>query len=431
MPTKYAFVELPDGKIAQAVAIIGENGEKMPISSEGITSTTKDISGNDALVSVFGDSITGTRHPSFAAQFVYGLVTGNSNPKEDDATITTANGGSVTVVDGELLIQTGTDAAGSAAIQSNEFVEYLPGHELYALFTAIALNIVADRRYRVGVFDASNGFFVEIYNNQYLFVRRKLGTDYAKEINVEEIFTDEVFDFEKFNILMLRYGYLGVAPIKLNAVKPGGGFGEVASIEYPNKNTSIHTAQTYLPLRSEVENIGATTNGVIKIGSVSAGIVNGGGDNRVSSRIKSKKLKYQTVNGYKLVAIFRNKDTFKDIENRIKARLLRGAGYNRGNKPINVEIYRNPVITNIGSATWTDVVANQSIMEYSTNATIDLLSLDNERLMIDFPFGTNATLTEDVKSYNNTLKAGEWAAIVVDADGGYEAAFSMIWEERF
>lgn len=390
-----------------------------------ISARLKDILGNDILGTVFGDLVVGIRKPTIASQFQYGLITGNPNPAQDDAIITETNGGTVTIVESELLIQSSTNAAGASSIQSNEYIRYLPGFEMWVAFTTVFSTPDAAGDYQqVGLYDSQNGFFLKYDSTGLYFVRRKLGVDYPTAIDIESIFPDKSFSPEKGNIYFIKYGYLGFATIAILAANPGNGYSNVSKIKYAGLETTIHTAQTFLPLRGEVLNSGSTTNKLIKIGSVAAGIVDGG-ESFPNTRYNGGTFSGSVTAGTTLIAVFRNKTTFNGIPNRIVSRLLNFSGAFEGNKPIQVVFKRNPTITVEGDF---NDVSTDSIFEFSINSTINT---NSGRFMKSFDIAKSGQVDSRIDYLNLRLRAGEWVSveIITTAIGDYN--ISSRWDEQF
>ncbi len=383
-----------------------------------------DLSNNQALNTTFGDAIVGNRVPSLASQFRYGLILGDSNPVSNDAIVTAVNGGAVNLIGGELVLNTGANSAGAASIQSNGFVRYLPGFEMYALFSFKFTAPAANSTQYAGLFDSQNGYYLGFDGTDFVFVRRKAGTDFKAVIDVSTIF-DGKFDPTKFNVYYIKYGFLGVNPIKLLIVKPSGGFQLVHTIEFPNTSNTIHTDQTFLPLRAEVTNSGNTSDLQGKSGSVSTGIVNGNGV-YPASRLVTKGFAVSVTSGTTLLAVFRNKTVFNSIINRIVTQLLMVSTSSEGTKTVSIRLISNPNITN--SPTWADIEAGRSVMEVSVDATIDNTT---GREMITFELAKGSQIFEQLRDLQLTLRAGEWASIEVVTTGSSDINYTMRWEEQF
>lgn len=393
--------------------------------NSNISARLKDIIGNDVLATVFGDLITAGRRPSITAQFGFGLNVGNSNPREDDAKIIELNGGNVQILDSELLISSGTSNNGESSIESNDYVRYLPGFEIFLMFTLKfdPPDINPDIQ-RGGLFDSQNGFFLEYDSSGFYFVRRKLGVDYPLEIDIDSIFPDKSFNPEKSNIYFLKYGYLGSTTITIIAANPNNGFNQVAKIKYSGIFETIHTTQTFLPLRGEVKNIGSTINKTIKVGSVSAGVVIAF-DEYPATRRFTKDFIGSVVAGTTLIGIFRNKTIFSGIENRIEIQIMNFTAAFDGTKPIEFVIKRNPIITTPG--TWNDVDVNSTV-EFSTDSVINS---NSGRLMKSFNISKSGNIDILLKELRLFLRSGEWFSIELITTGLGDYNCSVNWEENF
>lgn len=96
-------------------------------------------------------------------------------------TQTTALTGTVVINNtGFASVETGTNAAGSASVESNTTAEFLTG-SVNHLIVAIRFNNtgVASNIRRLGVFDANNGLFFELNGTTFRIVSRKSGVDTA------------------------------------------------------------------------------------------------------------------------------------------------------------------------------------------------------------------------------------------------------------
>lgn len=406
-------------------SVVNINVSAGSLAGTTVSSIIKDKLGNDALATIFGDLIIGTRIPSISGQFQYGLVSGNTNPKEDDATVTVANGGTVEIVNSELLIKSGIANNGSASIESNDYVRYLPGFEMWVAFTAkFETPDPSGDLQRAGLFDANNGFFLKYDSTGLYFVRRKLGVDNERFVNIATVFPDGTFNPEKGNIYFIKYGYLGFATIAILAVNPDNGFSKVSKLKYAGLYDTIHTAQTFLPLRAESINLGSVTNKILKIGSVSAGIVNGSG-HYPATRFFTERFTGAVTAGTTLVAIFRNKTTFAGIENRIRSQLLNVSAAFDGTKPLQIVIKRNPTITTPG--TFSDIDPN-SVFEISTDSVINT---NTGRYMKVFDIGKVGQIDKTIKDLEVVLRAGEWASFELITTGAGDYTAAIRWNEQF
>lgn len=386
--------------------------------------STLDASGRSSFNSVFGEKITGVRKPSISAQFQYGLL-------DDDADITENNGGTVAVVDNMLTFSTGTNIAGQAIAQSKNYVRYLPGSELYCNFTCAFTTPKADSYQYAGIFDDNDGFFIGYDGTDFIICRRRAGVDF-KTIIPQSAFADifdegYTFDPTKLNVYKISFGYLGAATINFEIMQASNEWKVLYKIEYPGTATVTHIAQTYLPVRGEVANTGNNTDIVIKVGSLSAGIVDGAGavpSERVYNY--SKGITSITTNP-QLIFTFRNKTTYNSIENRISALLCLVSLSTELNKNARFQFLLNPTLTN--TPTWSDMATN-SILEISTDATINTAT--GEILLPVNVFKTD-TFFEYIRELGIKIRPGDIVAILLRTDAGVTGTtdISIRWREEF
>jgi hypothetical protein len=382
-------------------------------------SISTDLNGRDSLNTVFGEKIIGTRIPSFAAQFQYGVAT-------DQGDVVTANGGTATTEDSLLKVSTSTNTAGAARIQTTDYLRYIPGHEAYINFTGVFTEGVADSWQRAGLFDDDNGFFIGYEGTQFTFTRRRDGTDYNHSITLDDVFVG--FDPTKGNIYRISFGYLGFAAISLEVMKPSGGWTLAHKIEYPNAEEVTHITQTNLPARAQVANEGNATDVVFYSGSYEFGIVDGGGADPAARAFSGGVNDVTISEGEFAVVTFRNKSTFKSIENRISARLLLISASTEVNKLPAFTLIRNATITN--TPTWTDVNTDDSTFEYSTDA---LVSSGTGDVLLPWDMSKVDSFFENVRDFNVKLRPGETSTVLLTTAAGAsgEVSVAFRWEELF
>jgi len=390
--------------------------------SFNVNAALVDKSGRSSANTVFGDAIVGNRVTQINAQFQYPL-------RSTDSINDVGNGGSIYQSNSSLVLETTSDSLSYANIQSTRTIRYVPGHEVYCLFTAVFGNSIENQYQRVGLFDDDSGFFIGYEGEVFTFTHRRDSTDNHYEIDLEGFNTlnNYILDPHKGNIYRITYGFLGYAPIRLEVLSPSGKFLQMFILEYPNSATQTHISQTFLPLTANLNNNGSTNSINIKIGSVSAGIVNGASDVYTFSRFFSfsNNATLTIPNNIELVS-FRSKGTFGGIKNYIRSRLLLFSGANELNKNARWLIIRNPVFTN--TPTWTDANID-SVMEYSVDGII------NRALSNDLSLAVNVSkigsFIEQVDNLMIELIPGETATIYLETDGAGEADLSMRWVEFF
>jgi len=414
------------GERIRQVPVMIESPAGSPVSKiNPLPSADIDKNGHGATNTVFGDKTVGIRKTTIAAQFAYGIQDGDATPEVE-------NGGTITIEEAMLVISSGTDVAGSATIQSTEAVRYVPGQEVYCFFTPVFTAPKENSYQEAGLYDDQNGFFIGFVDTTFTFTRRRDGADYSQTIDLDAFAEKEGYTLDplKGNIYKISYGYLGFAPILLEVVRPWGGLAKLDIIAYPNSEVVTHTTQTFLPVRGKVANTGNDTDIVLKVGSLAAGIVDGGGEDIAGRRFTWANTTTFNVTGNETLVTFRNKTTFNSIANRVQARLLLISGANSANKTLKWRLYRNPVLEAAPVPVWTDVNTNNSTLEYSINAVADYAASTD--LFLGWNTGKEADFFEDVEKLFLDLPPGGMAsfAILSVAVGG-DADLSIRWSELF
>jgi hypothetical protein len=387
---------------------------------------TQDIDGSQrmALNSVFGEKITGRRVPTIAGQFQYGL-------RSDDAKVDIVSTGATTIEDSMLKLSTGTASDGHVGIQGSDYLRYIPGFEAWALFTAVFATPTVDSVQRIGIFDYDggngNGFFIGFNGTTFGITRRRAGVDYFTQISTASVLADGSFDPTKGNAFRISYGYLGFAPITFSILKPDNQLVEFAKIEYPNTSDETHISNTNIPLRAEMTNDGNTTNLEMRIGSVSAGIIDGAGADPIARWFSfSGGVTTITAVTPNQLFTFRNKSEFFGLTNKISTQLALISAATEGNKPVGFSIRKNPDITTPG--TFTDINTTDSVMEYSIDQVNDVTTGE---LLMPWKMARSDSFFENVEEYLLKLRPNEYAVIIAQSQNTNDVEVAMRWKELF
>ena len=230
----------------------------------------------------FGASIAHGRYTQISANFSQAL---NYN----DLTTTVSGGATITQANGSATIASGTATTAAATLQSNAVISYTPGHEIFSLFTAAFTAPTSAASYqRIGLFDASNGFFIGYNGTSFGITWRQGGVDtFIPQASFNEdtltgsinsFFTSNqsavVFDPTKKNIFRIRFGWLGSAPVRFEILSPDGRWVRFHVIRYPNTAVAPHLYNPNLPVTAEVNKTASdATNLQISTSSWDAGVV--------------------------------------------------------------------------------------------------------------------------------------------------------------
>lgn len=121
----------------------------------------------------FGEVLVAPISPQTAWRFDYGTA-----PNTRLYTTTTANGGTATLAESQLHLQTSANVAGLARLQTLRRLRYLPGMGGVVRFTAVFGTPKANSRQIVGIGDTQDGFFFGYNGTSFGVFRRRAGVDF-------------------------------------------------------------------------------------------------------------------------------------------------------------------------------------------------------------------------------------------------------------
>lgn len=376
-----------------------------------------DYNDRESMNTVFGEKQVGVRRADIVAQFQYGFPAGSA-----DADV--ANGGTVSTVESMLTVTTGTNIAGAASIANKKALRYLPGHEAFMFFTVVFTAGEADSFQRAGLFDNKNGFFLGFEGEDFCVTRRRGGVDTKVIIDIASVFPDGTFDPTNGNVYKISFGYLGFACINFEAMMPDGSWVLIHKIEYPNTATETHILNTNLQPRAEVANTGNSTDIVVKSGSFSAGVVNGGGHDPAARRFTIDILEQAVTAGDYMLLTIRSKDAFNSLTNYIEAVLSLLSLSTDLSKSSLWEFRSNMTITN--TPTWTDVETNDSVLEFSTDAVV---TADTGALDLAITMGRLDKFFEEIQNQDINIFPGDTLTILVKTPAGANGTVTLALRE--
>jgi hypothetical protein len=384
-----------------------------------------DIDNNKRLSrnTVFGDKIIAKRIPQLAAQFQYPLASGAVRPPD------VGNGGEILQENTLLKIQTDAQVGSFANVQSTDTLRYIPGYECYLYVTPDFNDPVDGQTQFVGVMDEETGFGFGYNGLDFVFLYRRDGISQYFIIDLDEYEKINGYRLnpQKGNVYLLSYGFLGYAPAKLEVIPPQGGLNKLYTLEYLNEHDQTHLNQTFLPLRAEMNNNAGDKDMSLSVGSINAGIVDGGGEsNYTFARSFNYRDAEVLINGNTEIVAFRGKSTFGGRTNYVDGRLFNFNVAQDLNKSSVIVLFRNPVLLN--TPTWTDVNVD-SVLEYSTDILIDF-EASTDTFYSQALFRVD-TLDKEVESFRFDLAPGDMAVFAAETTGQGEIAFSNFWKELF
>jgi len=182
-------------------------------------------------------------------------------------TLTNTGTGSAAIANGHAVFQTGVGVTSSSKGVSLANTSYRPGNETYVEFTAAFTTPTSASSYqRIGLYDASNGFFVGYEGLSFGITKRSAGVD----VNVPQAsfngdpldgsagsaFTRggvlEAVDKTLSNLFRIRFGWFGSAPIIFEILSPDGAWIVFHTIRQPNTSTLPSVQNPDLPITLDV-----------------------------------------------------------------------------------------------------------------------------------------------------------------------------------
>jgi hypothetical protein len=315
-------------------------------------------------VTAFGETKTAEYRPRSGWAFPYNISVINYIPTE-------TNGGTVTH-DGSLaVLQTGTDPAGEAELDTRLPMRYFPGIGGMVRFTARFTEGVADSEQYIGYGDEQDGLFFGYNGAEFGVLRRAAGVDY---FTPRTDWTDPLgvasnFDPTKLNVYQITFQWLGAGEIRFYIEdKAFGSFVIVDRIQYANTFTETSLQNPSLRIHAHVKNAGNTSN--LTLASPSASVGMEGDDSSRALRALGAIDNTIDIPGGTETPILsvRAPETYEGSPNRLSIFGYRFsfAVYGSGNL---IGTFRVRVGATLTGASWVQAVPGGSPAEYDISAT--------------------------------------------------------------
>lgn len=164
--------------------------------------------------------------------------------------------------------------------QSHEYILYQPGKSKLIFLTGV-LSTAANVTSRIGTFDISMGFFIEVSGGVISVVKRVGGTD-NKVGRTSGLWTDPLdgtgpsganVDFSKAQIFMFDMEWLGVGQVRC-AIVQGGAIHYYYTFTHINSLTEPYVPMAKLPVRYEIR---CNSNGAASMRMICGTVISEGG----------------------------------------------------------------------------------------------------------------------------------------------------------
>ena len=276
------------------------------------------------------------------------------------------------------VVMTSSTTVGSKAIrQSLKVMNYIPGRpaEFSIVFRA---GPAAGVRLRIGVFDENNGvYFEKDAAGVFHCVVRSNSTGSVVENRVARSdWTGDKLDGTggsgitvppgQIQLLVIDYEWYGAGQVNFGFVIDGKKH-TIHTFNHANRTTTSWMARPFQPIRTEVENISATTTASITMYSTSFALEG------ESLTVGSPKITGIPLPGIILPTAFTYLPT---VSIRLKASQLNAVAFIEqvqaftvDNSFLTFRVYKNATLSAAGGLTWTDFMSSGSSIEVNTNAT--------------------------------------------------------------
>ena len=296
--------------------------------------------------SAFGDMVSERLRIQSGWTFPYNLDTVFINQVVE-------NGGTVTHSGSFAVLNSGTNPAGKAEINTKRALAYTPGIGAVAKFTAVFDNPVENCKQLIGIGNTVDGWFFGYDGIKFGVVRIN---DSIEEWSYQEDWKlDKKPDLkpQRGNVYQIDFQWLGFGAQYFSIEDDDGDVIQVHRIDYANENVDVSVQNPSLPLTAKVVNDGNTTNVTLKTPSAIAGSYGEIGSSAFEFPIAFDQLEKATVGGVETYLFsIRNPTTFEGKTNRLFTIPTFLSIASDGTKSVVLRVYFNPILT---APTWVDL----------------------------------------------------------------------------
>ncbi len=320
----------------------------------------------DEPKTAFGEIQVAERTPAVQVNFVYNVNTEIVTPNISGT-------GSVSQLNGNVEIATGTGQNSTADIVSNQFLRVRPGQGMEVVFSGLFDPGVVGSEQAIGAGTQFNGHFFGYDGADFGVLRLDNNvSNWTKQTdwNIDKLDgtgpSGMILDPTKGNVYKIVFQWLGYGSINYYMESDiTGNFIPVHINNYPNKNVVPSVRVPSFPLHAYALNTTNTTNIVTRSASM-GGFIEGkprllGVRNAVTG--SKQAIGLSQVN----ILTLRNKATYLGFENNVVSFLSFISAAIDGNKPGYMTITVDATLG--GSPNFQDVEPDNSVMQYDTVGT--------------------------------------------------------------
>ena len=390
-------------------------------------------------LTAFGDLRTAELSPVFQGSFEYTV---------DNTELTesiTQNGGTVTQASGMAVLSTSTTTASHARLHSRRRAKYRAGLGGLLRFTALFTSPVAATIQYIGLADV-HGSSAEFVNG---LTVGYTGTVFAFQRWQNDVLVDEVaqanwddpmdgtgasgmtLDQTKINVFEIKFQYLGGGAITLMLESDTTGmFVKAHTIHYANQNTSPSTHNPNYILMIHADNLGTTSDIIVKCSSYAFFIEGETQYIEVQQPLfSSGNQETSAVTTELAILTIRNKVLYNSKANYIDVLLeaisvsIEASG---ANNLATIRVVKNAALG--GTPAYVDISATDSIVDMDVAGT----TVTGGRELFSFALaGKNDKLFHGVTEHKLYLSSGETLTISAISAASATVDASLLWKELF
>lgn len=395
-------------------------------------------------ISVYGSQRVEPRTDVISLYFQYVLPLDLLNTSNLNGSSTISQGNAMMTMDA------GADFTVTSTLYTQKSINYSPGHEIMAMFTAQFPAATPTGYYDrfIGMFDSNNGFaigerkgtFGILYLQDGSVPNPNLVPTFIPQstFNIDKLDgtgkSGMIWDPSTLNIFYIAFGWLGAAPIEFGIATEGGKWVPFHRILYPNLYTSPSAYNPSMPLAISISKESSDAT-LLKVQTASWDATITGAEH--ATRMHSYAVPAKEISSTEFIPILslRNRTTYAHKTSTGRMRLLyANFGGADTNNLMSIQFIKNAdLTTGFTQPVWTELDPTMSLAEYDTSsdATIDLTTSGTLILQSSAYSQSSANLFFKENDVEIDLFPGETLTIAGAESGGGTVTMdaSVTWEE--
>lgn len=374
--------------------------------------------------SAFGDLRSTELTPQAQITFPYNINTDIVNVNE-------VLGGTIIQANSMAVLQTSTNTAGEAKLDSRQILKYRAGLGGLVRYTGLFTTGVVNSEQIIGVGDDEDGFFFGYKDADFGIIIRKNGVDefipqttWNIDVMDGNNGTDNpsnvLLDTTKINVFEIEFQWLGAGQIDFHIEDPHTGhFVPVHRVKYANNNTDPSIYNPSLPLHAHVKNDGNNTNLTLKTASMAAFCE---GKSIIAGPIRSFG-NLKTIDTEEALFSIRNKSIYATKTNRISSFIKELTVGNDINKLAVIRVYRNATLG--GIPVFTDINTTNSPIQTDIAGT----TVTGGDILFEATVGKDSGADYTFNTPDIDIRPGDTLTFTAESETTGDVRASAVWVE--